>query len=101
MNHIALGQRAYGFASASEIYFGKPLKEITVAEAAMLAGLPKAPSANNPIVNPERAKTASTLHHRSNVRKRLHHGGAARRGEEAGLEIPRADRGRGACRIRR
>ena len=57
MNHIALGQRAYGFASASEIYFGKPLKDITVAEAAMLAGLPKAPSANNPIVNPERATT--------------------------------------------
>src|SRR6476620_3217496 len=55
MNHIALGQRAYGFASASEIYFGKPLKDITVAEAAMLAGLPKAPSAYNPIVNPERA----------------------------------------------
>src|SRR5665213_2288754 len=55
MNQIALGQRAFGFASASEIYFGKPLKDITVAEAAMLAGLPKAPSANNPIVNPERA----------------------------------------------
>ncbi|MDQ6627344.1 MAG: penicillin-binding protein 1A [Pseudomonadota bacterium] len=55
MNHIALGQRAYGFASASEIYFGKPLKDITVAEAAMLAGLPKAPSANNPVVNPDRA----------------------------------------------
>ena len=55
MNHIALGQRAYGFASASEIYFGKPLKDITVAEAAMLAGLPRAPSANNPIVNPKRA----------------------------------------------
>ncbi|MEO8525857.1 MAG: transglycosylase domain-containing protein, partial [Caldimonas sp.] len=55
MNHIALGQRAYGFASASEIYFGHPLKDISVAEAAMLAGLPKAPSANNPIVNPERA----------------------------------------------
>ena len=55
MNHIALGQRAYGFASASDIYYGKPLKDITVAEAAMLAGLPKAPSANNPIVNPERA----------------------------------------------
>jgi penicillin-binding protein 1A len=55
MNQIALGQRAYGFASASEIYFGKPLQEITIAEAAMLAGLPKAPSANNPIVNPERA----------------------------------------------
>jgi penicillin-binding protein 1A len=55
MNHISLGQRAYGFASASEIYFGKPLKDISIAEAAMLAGLPKAPSANNPIVNPERA----------------------------------------------
>ncbi|MBX3603926.1 MAG: penicillin-binding protein 1A [Piscinibacter sp.] len=55
MNQIFLGQRAYGFAAASEIYFGKPLKELTVAEAAMLAGLPKAPSAYNPIVNPKRA----------------------------------------------
>ncbi|HEX6706302.1 MAG TPA: penicillin-binding protein 1A [Albitalea sp.] len=55
MNQIYLGQRAYGFASASEIYFGKPLKDITVAEAAMLAGLPKAPSAYNPIANPKRA----------------------------------------------
>jgi penicillin-binding protein 1A len=55
MNQIFLGQRAYGFAAASEIYFGKPLKDITVAEAAMLAGLPKAPSAFNPINNPRRA----------------------------------------------
>ncbi len=55
MNQIFLGQRAYGFAAASEIYFGKPLKDITIAEAAMLAGLPKAPSAYNPIVNPKRA----------------------------------------------
>ena len=55
MNQIYLGQRAYGFAAASEAYFGKPLKDITVAEAAMLAGLPKAPSAFNPIVNPKRA----------------------------------------------
>ena len=55
MNQIFLGQRAYGFAAASEIYFGKPLKSITVAEAAMLAGLPKAPSTFNPIVNPRRA----------------------------------------------
>jgi penicillin-binding protein 1A len=55
MNQIYLGQRAYGFAAASEIYFGKPLKDITVAEAAMLAGLPKAPSAYNPIVNLKRA----------------------------------------------
>ena len=55
MNQIYLGQRAHGFAAASEIYFGKPLKDVTVAEAAMLAGLPKAPSAYNPIVNPKRA----------------------------------------------
>jgi penicillin-binding protein 1A len=55
MNQIYLGQRAYGFAAASEAYFGKPLKDITVAEAAMLAGLPKAPSAYNPIANPKRA----------------------------------------------
>jgi penicillin-binding protein 1A len=55
MNQIYLGQRAYGFAAASEIYFGKPLKDISVAEAAMLAGLPKAPSAYNPIANPRRA----------------------------------------------
>lgn len=55
MNQIYLGQRAYGFASAAQIYFGKPLKELTVAEAAMLAGLPKAPSAYNPVVNPKRA----------------------------------------------
>jgi penicillin-binding protein 1A len=55
MNQIYLGQRAYGFAAASETYFGKPLREITVAEAAMLAGLPKAPSAYNPISNPRRA----------------------------------------------
>jgi penicillin-binding protein 1A len=55
MNQIFLGQRAYGFAAASEIYFGKPLKDLTVAESAMLAGLPKAPSAYNPIVNPKRA----------------------------------------------
>ena len=56
MNQIFLGNRAYGFAAASETYFGKPLKEITVAEAAMLAGLPKAPSAFNPISNPKRAR---------------------------------------------
>jgi penicillin-binding protein 1A len=56
INQIFLGQRAYGFAAAAQIYFGKPLKEISIAEAAMLAGLPKAPSAYNPIINPNRAK---------------------------------------------
>ncbi len=57
MNQIYLGQRAYGFSSAAQIYFGKKLSEITIAEAAMLAGLPKAPSAYNPVVNPRRAKS--------------------------------------------
>ncbi|MEY3871469.1 MAG: hypothetical protein RLZZ296_464, partial [Pseudomonadota bacterium] len=57
MNQIFLGQRAYGFAAASETYFGKPLKDISIAEAAMLAGLPKAPSANNPISNLQRARS--------------------------------------------
>jgi len=55
MNQIFLGQRAYGFAAASEIYFGKPVKDLSIAESAMLAGLPVAPSAYNPIVNPKRA----------------------------------------------
>jgi len=57
MNQIFLGNRAYGFAAASETYFGKHLKDITIAEAAMLAGLPKAPSAYNPISNPKRARS--------------------------------------------
>ncbi|MCA8255638.1 penicillin-binding protein 1A [Burkholderia sp. AU31624] len=56
MNQIYLGQRSYGFAAAARVYFGKDLKDITLAEAAMLAGLPKAPSAYNPVVNPKRAK---------------------------------------------
>lgn len=56
LNHIFLGHRAYGFAAASEVYFGKPLDKISIAEAAMLAGLPKAPSAYNPIANPRRAR---------------------------------------------
>ena len=57
MNQIFLGNRAYGFAAAAEAYFDKPLKELSVAEAAMLAGLPKAPSAYNPISNPKRARS--------------------------------------------
>ncbi|KQT09459.1 penicillin-binding protein 1A [Ramlibacter sp. Leaf400] len=57
MNQIFLGNRAYGFAAASEIYYGKAMKDITIAEAAMLAGLPQAPSANNPVSNPKRARS--------------------------------------------
>lgn len=57
MNQIYLGHRSYGFAAASRTYFGKPLGEVTTAEAAMLAGIPKAPSRFNPIANFERART--------------------------------------------
>jgi penicillin-binding protein 1A len=56
VNQIFLGSRAYGFASAANVYFGKGLAELTTAEAAMLAGLPQAPSRQNPFVNPKRAQ---------------------------------------------
>ncbi len=56
LNQIYLGQRAYGFAAAAQIYYGKNLNQLNVAEMAMLAGLPKAPSSFNPVVNPKRAK---------------------------------------------
>ncbi len=56
INQIYLGQRAHGFAAAARIYFGKDLRELNIAETAMLAGLPKAPSAYNPVSNPKRAK---------------------------------------------
>ena len=55
LNQIFMGQRAYGFAAAAKAYYGKPLNQITVPEAAMLAGIPKAPSAYNPFANPKRA----------------------------------------------
>lgn len=55
INQIYLGQRAYGFSAAARTYFDKPLDAITLAEAAMLAGLPKSPSTRNPIANPTQA----------------------------------------------
>ena len=55
LNKIFLGNRAYGFAAAARIYYGRNLPELTLPELAMLAGLPKAPSANNPLRNKERA----------------------------------------------
>ena len=56
INQIYLGQRAYGFASAAQMYYGKRLDDLSIAEMAMLAGLPKAPSSYNPVANPRRAK---------------------------------------------
>lgn len=56
LNKIYLGQRAYGIAAAAQVYYGKRLAELTLPEVAMIAGLPKAPSAANPVSDPERAK---------------------------------------------
>jgi penicillin-binding protein 1A len=61
LNQIYLGQRAYGFGAASQIYYNKPVAQLTLAESAMLAGLPKAPSLYNPIINPQRAKQRQQL----------------------------------------
>jgi penicillin-binding protein 1A len=67
MNQVYLGQRAYGFSSAARIYFGKPLKDLSIGQAAMLAGLPQAPSTVNPVANPKRAQARQRL-----VLKRMH-----------------------------
>lgn len=66
LNKIFLGQRAYGFAAAAKIYYGKSLHELELPEMAMLAGLPKAPSRNNPISNPDNA-----LDRRNHVLRRM------------------------------
>ncbi|MFD1382724.1 penicillin-binding protein 1A [Rhodanobacter aciditrophus] len=55
MNKIYLGKRAYGFEAAAQVYYGKSLSELDLAQYAMIAGLPKAPSRFNPVVNPSRA----------------------------------------------
>lgn len=67
LNKIYLGQRAYGVGVAAQIYFGKDVTALTLDEAAVLAGLPKAPSRDNPISNPERAKER-----RDYVLRRMH-----------------------------
>ncbi len=67
MNQIYLGERAYGFGSAARVYFGKSVKDLSIAEAAMLAGLPKAPASANPVVNPTRARQRQQY-----ILKRMH-----------------------------
>jgi len=66
LNKIFLGKRAYGVAAAAEVYYGKGISELSLAQVAMLAGLPKSPSSANPLVNPERA-----LERRNYVLKRM------------------------------
>ena len=79
VNQIYLGQRAYGFTTAAQIYFGKPLNQLSIAEMAMLAGLPKAPSIYNPVVNPKRAKLRQMY-----VLRRMHELGFI---DQAALEV--------------
>ncbi len=67
INHIYLGQRAYGFSTAAQVYFGKSLQQIDLAEMAILAGLPKAPSAYNPVTNLKRAQLRQTY-----ILRRMH-----------------------------
>jgi len=71
INQIYLGQRAYGFGTAANVYFGKNLAQLNTAEIAMLAGLPKAPSLFNPVINPKRARQRQLY-----VLKRMHDLGA-------------------------
>lgn len=71
INQIYLGQRAYGFGTAANMYFGKSLGQLNTAEIAMLAGLPKAPSLFNPVINPKRARQRQLY-----VLRRMHDLGA-------------------------
>lgn len=68
LNKIYLGNRAYGVGAAAQVYYGRPVSELTLAEIAMIAGLPKAPSAYNPLANPERA-----MLRRAYVLRRMQH----------------------------
>ncbi len=84
LNQIYLGQRSYGFSTAAKTYFGKSLQDLSISEAAMLAGLPKAPSAYNPVVNPKRAKLRQSY-----VLRRMRELGSITNDEyEAALEAP-------------
>lgn len=67
LNKIYLGKRAYGVGAAAEVYYGRKLDQLDLAQTAMIAGLPKAPSRYNPIINPERAKLR-----RNYVLRRMH-----------------------------
>jgi len=84
LNKIFLGHRSYGVAAAAQTYYGKDIHELTLDEYAMLAGLPKAPSAYNPIANPERAKLR-----RNYVLRRMHELGFITEAEmKAAMAVP-------------
>ncbi len=81
MNQIYLGQRAFGFPRPPRSISARSCRTSRVAEAAMLAGLPKAPSAYNPVVNPKRAKHAPAVHPAAHASARLHHRRPVRGGQ--------------------
>ena len=83
LNKIFLGQRAYGVAAAAEVYFGKELEDLSLAEAALIAGLPKAPSTLNPIADPGRA-----AERRAYVLRRMVETGFIDDGAYRGAEVP-------------
>jgi penicillin-binding protein 1A len=70
LNKIFLGQRAYGVGAAAEVYFGKTVADLTLAEIALIAGLPRAPSLDNPVTSPQRA-----MQRRAYVLRRMHETG--------------------------
>jgi penicillin-binding protein 1A len=91
MNQIYLGQRSYGFGSAAQAYFGKPLKDLSIAQMAMLAGLPQNPARHNPVVNPKRA----TLRQHAVLKRLLALGDISEREFEQALQEPlQVSRGR-------
>ncbi len=84
LNKIFLGQRAYGLGAAAEVYFGKTVQALTLAETATIAGLPKAPSRDNPVTNPDAAK----LRRAYVLRRMLETGVIDQAGYEDAMEQP-------------
>ena len=84
MNQIYLGQRSYGFSSAAQTYFGKPLKDLSIAQMAMLAGLPQNPARHNPVVNPKHA----TLRQHAVLKRLLALGDISERQFQQALQEP-------------
>ena len=81
-NHIFLGANAYGMEAGAETYFGKQAKDLTLGEAALLAGVPKAPSEYSPLSNPTQRQRATRPGARSNGQKRFRQSGRSRCGQE-------------------
>ena len=103
LNVIFLGQRSYGVAAAAETYFGKPLDQLSVAEAATLAGIPQAPSRYNPITNPKAAQARRHYVLHADAEAQLHrrqHGAARGAGAGRGARSRHSVRRRSPVRRR-